>query len=427
MQTVTGLFDDYTDAQAAVRELETMGVPHSDISIVASNAKGDHDHLGAARANEAGEDAGKGAGIGATVGGLGGLLAGLGLLAIPGLGPVVAAGWLASTLVGAGVGAVVGGAAGGLVGALTHAGVSEDDANAYAEGVPPRRHARHRQGGRLARSLGQQPAHRRSRREPADPPPSLCHRGLVALRRHGPGLHVRADPGRAPALQPSLIPGHMTMKKTLLASALALSMGFGPMALGSAAFAQSPPVGGPDAKGNAPLKHMHTVNDGSAKPGANSFTEGQARQHIVNSGYSDVTGLTKGKDGVWRGMASHNGAQVNVAMDFKGNVTEASGGAGASAGAISSTTSQSTSAMPASGGQGGNGRGWCGRRRCGRGRDGDAPSSPHASPSPPSPWRPVRQPGSERRRLQRRGLHRQWRLRQGKERHAGGRPSLIGA
>uniref|UniRef100_UPI0035304913 general stress protein n=1 Tax=Caulobacter sp. S45 TaxID=1641861 RepID=UPI0035304913 len=108
MQTVTGLFDDYTDAQAAVRELEAAGVPHRDISIVGNNAKGEHDHLGAARAHEAGEDAGKGAGLGATVGGVGGLLAGLGLLAIPGLGPVVAAGWLASTVVGAGVGAVVG-------------------------------------------------------------------------------------------------------------------------------------------------------------------------------------------------------------------------------------------------------------------------------------------------------------------------------
>jgi hypothetical protein len=59
------------------------------------------------------------------------MLAGLGLLAIPGLGPVVAAGWLASTLVGAGVGA----AAGGLVGSLTDTGVSEADAHAYAEGV----------------------------------------------------------------------------------------------------------------------------------------------------------------------------------------------------------------------------------------------------------------------------------------------------
>ena len=116
----------------------------------------------------------------------------------------------------------------------------------------------------------------------------------------------------------------MTVNKTILASALALSMG-----LGAAAYAQSPPVGGPDAKGNAPLKHMHTVNDGSAKPGANSFTEGQARQHILNSGYSDVSGLAKGQDGVWRGMATRNGTQVNVAMDFKGNVTEAGGGAGA--------------------------------------------------------------------------------------------------
>ena len=121
----------------------------------------------------------------------------------------------------------------------------------------------------------------------------------------------------------------MTVNKTILVSALALSLGLGSASLGSAAYAQSPPVGGPDAKGNAPLKHMHTVNDGSAKPGANSFTEGQARQHILNSGYSDVSGLAKGQDGVWRGMATHNGAQVNVAMDFKGNVTEAGGGTGA--------------------------------------------------------------------------------------------------
>jgi hypothetical protein len=135
-QTVTGLFDTYADAQDAVRTLEASGIPHRDISLVANNAAGEHDHLRSTdRASEAGEDAGKGAGVGAAVGGLGGLLAGLGLLAIPGLGPVVAAGWLASTIVGAGVGAVVGGAAGGLVGALTHAGVPEEDAHVYAEGV----------------------------------------------------------------------------------------------------------------------------------------------------------------------------------------------------------------------------------------------------------------------------------------------------
>ena len=134
-QTVTGLFDTYADAQRVVQDLEASGIAHRDISIVANNAEGEHNHLNDKRTNEAGPDAGRGAGIGATVGGVGGLLAGLGLLAIPGLGPVVAAGWLASTLVGAGVGAVVGTAAGGLVGALTHAGVPEQDAHVYAEGV----------------------------------------------------------------------------------------------------------------------------------------------------------------------------------------------------------------------------------------------------------------------------------------------------
>ena len=64
-----------------------------------------------------------------------GCIGGLGLLVVPGLGPIVAAGWLGSTIVGALSGAAVGGATGGLVGALTHAGVDEADANVYAEGV----------------------------------------------------------------------------------------------------------------------------------------------------------------------------------------------------------------------------------------------------------------------------------------------------
>lgn len=132
--TVSALFDVYEDAQRAVRDLETAGVPHRDISLVANNAHGGHE-AGDHQADKAGDDAGKGAVAGTVVGGAGGLLAGLGLLAIPGLGPVVAAGWLLSTVVGAGVGAAVGGAAGGLVGALTHAGVSEEDAHVYAEGV----------------------------------------------------------------------------------------------------------------------------------------------------------------------------------------------------------------------------------------------------------------------------------------------------
>ena len=134
--TISRLYDTYTDAQKAVQGLEASGVPHSDISIVANNSdnwfsadkKVDRDRNGV---DDRAEGAGKGAGIGAGLGGAAGLLAGLGLLAIPGLGPVVAAGWLAATAVGAAAGA----ATGGLVGALTEAGVAKEDAPLYAEGV----------------------------------------------------------------------------------------------------------------------------------------------------------------------------------------------------------------------------------------------------------------------------------------------------
>ncbi len=92
--------------------------------------------------------------------------------------------------------------------------------------------------------------------------------------------------------------------------------------LGLAGTAAAQPTGGPEAKGNAPVKATHTVNDGAAKPGANSFTEGQARKHILKSGYGSITTLTKGQDGVWRGTATKNGALVAIALDYKGNVVE---------------------------------------------------------------------------------------------------------
>lgn len=130
MKTVTGLFDDYTDASSAVSALESAGVPSNDISIVSNNADNRHGEQ-----SNAGEGAGTGAGIGAVVGGAGGLLTGLGLMAIPGVGPVVAAGWLAATAAGALAGAVAGGAAGGIIGAMTSSGVPEADAHVYAEGV----------------------------------------------------------------------------------------------------------------------------------------------------------------------------------------------------------------------------------------------------------------------------------------------------
>lgn len=131
MKTVTGLFDTYGDAEAAVSNLQAAGIPSDDISIVSNNGDGRYK----TDDSNAAEGAGTGAGIGAGIGGAGGLLAGLGLLAIPGVGPVVAAGWLAATAAGAAAGAVLGGATGGIIGALTDAGVPERDAHFYAEGV----------------------------------------------------------------------------------------------------------------------------------------------------------------------------------------------------------------------------------------------------------------------------------------------------
>lgn len=139
---VTRLFDTYEHAAQAVAELESSGVPHSDISIVANNAEGRFEDPSSrsdssivSSAADVEHDAGTGAGTGATIGtvlgGGAGLLAGLGMLAIPGVGPVVAAGWLVATALGAGVGA----ASGGLLGSLVGAGVDEADAHVYAEGV----------------------------------------------------------------------------------------------------------------------------------------------------------------------------------------------------------------------------------------------------------------------------------------------------
>ena len=123
METITHLYDTRSEALAAVSDLEAAGIPSSEISIVNGRA----DATTGGKTN----GAGTGAEVGATVGGAAGLLAGVGIMAIPGLGPIVAAGWLASTI----AGLVAGGAAGGIIGALTTAGVDKNYAHVYAEGV----------------------------------------------------------------------------------------------------------------------------------------------------------------------------------------------------------------------------------------------------------------------------------------------------
>ncbi len=145
MRSFTRLYDDHEDAAHVVQALEASGIPHADISLVASNVDRRHDTVdtyettgtavadGADVASTDAESTGAGAGasVGTIVGGGAGLLAGLGLLAIPGVGPIVAAGWLIATITGAGVGA----AGGGILGSLVGAGVPEEHAHVYAEGV----------------------------------------------------------------------------------------------------------------------------------------------------------------------------------------------------------------------------------------------------------------------------------------------------
>lgn len=124
-RTIARLYDTHEDAVGTVRDLEAAGIPHERVSIVASNS----DQRTATEPAASG--AGAGAVIGTVIGGGAGLLAGIGAIAIPGVGPVVAAGWLVALTAGAGVGA----AAGGLLGSLTGAGVAEEEAHVYAEGV----------------------------------------------------------------------------------------------------------------------------------------------------------------------------------------------------------------------------------------------------------------------------------------------------
>lgn len=123
-RTVSRLYDTYGDAQRAVSALELAGFTSSEISLVSRYR--DEDTLAETASGTA-----AGAAAGAVIGGGTGLLAALGVIAIPGIGPLVAAGVLATTL----VGMAGGGAVGGLLGALTDYGVSEEDAHLYSEAV----------------------------------------------------------------------------------------------------------------------------------------------------------------------------------------------------------------------------------------------------------------------------------------------------
>ncbi|WP_017317275.1 general stress protein [Mastigocladopsis repens] len=134
-----GVFSSRHEAEHALTELRDAGFPMNKISIIAKDADRTGDIAGVETqervGNKADEGAKAGAVTGATLGGITGLLVGLGTLAIPGVGPVLLAGEIATTLATAAAGAGIGAAAGGLLGGLVGLGIPEERAKVYNERV----------------------------------------------------------------------------------------------------------------------------------------------------------------------------------------------------------------------------------------------------------------------------------------------------
>jgi len=136
--TICRLYDSYIDANRVVLMLEAASVPPSETSVISNNADSWYSAARTANAVPARTASGKGSGkaegaaIGLAIGATAATAASLvTMLAIPGVGAVVGAGWLAALL----GSMAIGGVAGGLLGALTDAGVSEEDAQVFVEGV----------------------------------------------------------------------------------------------------------------------------------------------------------------------------------------------------------------------------------------------------------------------------------------------------
>ncbi|PJN90958.1 general stress protein [Bacillus sp. mrc49] len=127
---IIGVYETGEEAIKAVEALQADGYNRDDISVVAKD-KEELRTVNEKTGTKAEEGLAAGAATGGILGGAAGLLAGVGALAIPGIGPVLAAGPLAATLAGAAVGAGTGGLAGTLIGM----GLPEDEANRYEADV----------------------------------------------------------------------------------------------------------------------------------------------------------------------------------------------------------------------------------------------------------------------------------------------------
>lgn len=125
-KAVFGIFSTYSSAETGVEALKVAGFRNTDISVLFAENVGSKD-FAHEKATKAPEGIATGAGAGAVAGGVLGWLAGIGTLAIPGVGPFIAAGPIISMLAGMGAGGTLGGITGGLVGM----GVPEYEAKRY--------------------------------------------------------------------------------------------------------------------------------------------------------------------------------------------------------------------------------------------------------------------------------------------------------
>jgi hypothetical protein len=124
--SVFGIVKSHSQAEQIVEDLQETGFPVSEISVLLPDKEGKHD-IGHVKATKAPEGATTGATTGGVTGGVLGLLAGIGALAIPGVGPFIAAGPIMAALSGAAIGATTGGVVGGLIGL----GIPEIEAKRY--------------------------------------------------------------------------------------------------------------------------------------------------------------------------------------------------------------------------------------------------------------------------------------------------------
>jgi hypothetical protein len=91
--------------------------------------------------------------------------------------------------------------------------------------------------------------------------------------------------------------------------------------IGTGAIAQTAPAANHDAPSNPAVDTSSTDKSQAPATGSNSFTETQAQSRLAKHGYTDVTGLMKDENGVWRGKAKSKGKSVAVALDYKGDIT----------------------------------------------------------------------------------------------------------